>query len=111
MTLTIVLFGYIARITRAGDDPRRSTPTTRADRVPERAPSNVVVRRHVLRNALLPTIAVVAVQVGYLFGGLVAVEFLFNYAGDRRADPRVRPPKDLPLLTSGSSSSARCTSS
>ena len=34
-----------------------------------------------LRNALLPTIAVVAVQVGYLVGGLVVVEVLFNYQG------------------------------
>ena len=31
-------------------------------------------RRHVLRNALLPTIAVVAAQIGYLVGGLVVVE-------------------------------------
>ena len=44
-------------------------------------PSRVVVRKHVLRNALPPTIAVVAVQVGYLVGSLVAVELLFNYQG------------------------------
>ena len=30
---------------------------------------------------LLPTIAVVATQVGYLLGGLVAIELLFNYRG------------------------------
>ena len=37
--------------------------------------------RHVLRNALLPTIAVVATQTGYLLGGLVIVERAFNYPG------------------------------
>ena len=36
---------------------------------------------HVLRNALLPTIAVVATQIGYLLGGLVIVERAFNYPG------------------------------
>jgi hypothetical protein len=40
-----------------------------------------VIRRHVLRNSLLPTIAVVATQVGYLIGGLVAIELIFNYNG------------------------------
>ena len=40
-----------------------------------------MVRRHVLRNALLPTIAVIATQIGYLIGGLVIVEVLFNYQG------------------------------
>ena len=34
-----------------------------------------------LRNSLLPTITVVSVQVGYLVGGLVVVETLFNYPG------------------------------
>ena len=36
-----------------------------------------------LRNSLLPTIAVVATQTGYLIGGLVVIETLFNYPGHR----------------------------
>jgi hypothetical protein len=40
-----------------------------------------VIRRHVLRNSLLPTITVIATQTGYLIGGLVVVEKLFNYPG------------------------------
>ena len=39
------------------------------------------VFRHVLRNALLPTIAVIATQVPYLVGGLIAIERVFNYPG------------------------------
>jgi peptide/nickel transport system permease protein len=39
------------------------------------------VVKHVLRNAMLPTIAVVASQIPYLVGGLVAVEIVFNYRG------------------------------
>ena len=34
-----------------------------------------------LRNALLPTIAVIATQVPYLAGGLIAIERVFNYPG------------------------------
>jgi len=40
-----------------------------------------VLWRHVLRNALLPTITVVATQTGYLIGGLLVVEVLFHYQG------------------------------
>ena len=40
-----------------------------------------MIRRHVLRNALLPTITVVASLLGYLAGGLVVIETLFHYRG------------------------------
>ena len=80
LTLTLVLFGYIARITRAGMIEALDSDYARTAYL-KGLPHSVVVRRHVLRNALLPTIAVVAVQVGYLVGGLVVVEVLFNYQG------------------------------
>ncbi len=44
-------------------------------------PRRRVVARHVLRNSLLPTVTVVGAQVGWLVGGLVVVERLFNYSG------------------------------
>ncbi|MBU6379375.1 MAG: ABC transporter permease [Gammaproteobacteria bacterium] len=40
-----------------------------------------IVRRHVLPNALLPAINVVALTVGWLLGGVVVVEKVFNYPG------------------------------
>ena len=75
-----VLFGYIARITRAGVVEALDSDYTRTAYL-KGLSTTVVVRRHVLRNALLPTIAVVATQIGYLVGGLVVVERLFNYQG------------------------------
>jgi peptide/nickel transport system permease protein len=60
-----------------------------------------VIRRHVLRNALLPTIAVVATQTGYLLGGLVAIEFLFNYQGIGQLLYTAATEKDFPLLQAG----------
>ncbi len=44
-------------------------------------PRRTVIRRHVLRNSLLPTITVIATQTGYLIGGLFVVETLFHYNG------------------------------
>jgi peptide/nickel transport system permease protein len=40
-----------------------------------------VIFRHVLRNALLPAITVIAINVGYVLGGVVVVEFVFSYPG------------------------------
>jgi peptide/nickel transport system permease protein len=100
LTLTLVLFGYIARITRAGMIEALDSDYARTASL-KGLPSAVVVRRHVLRNALLPTIAVVAVQVGYLVGGLVAVEVLFNYQGIGLLIYESAREKDLPLLTAG----------
>jgi peptide/nickel transport system permease protein len=44
-------------------------------------PLRLVLMRHVLRNALVPTITVVMSSVGYLVGGLVIIEYLFGYPG------------------------------
>jgi peptide/nickel transport system permease protein len=100
MTLTLVLFGYIARITRAGMIEALDSDYARTAYL-KGLPSSVVIRKHVLRNALLPTIAVVAVQVGYLVGGLVVVEVLFNYQGIGSLIYEAARQKDLPLLTAG----------
>jgi peptide/nickel transport system permease protein len=100
VTLTLVLFGYIARITRAGTIEALESDYTRTAYL-KGLPPSVVVRKHVLRNALLPTIAVVAVQVGYLVGGLVVVEVLFNYQGIGLLIYEAARQKDLPLLTAG----------
>jgi peptide/nickel transport system permease protein len=59
-----------------------------------------VIGRHVLRNSLLPTIAVVATQTGYLIGGLVVIETLFNYPGMGKLIFTAASQKDMPLLES-----------
>jgi peptide/nickel transport system permease protein len=78
--LVLVLFGYIARMARAGTIDVLNSDYTRTA-VLKGLPSRTVIRRHVLRNSLLPTITVIATQTGYLIGGLVVVETLFNYHG------------------------------
>ncbi len=98
--LVLVLFGYIARMARAGtiealDSDYARTATLKG------LPRSVVIRRHILRNALLPTITVIATQTGYLIGGLVVVEQLFNYQGIGRLIWSAANGKDFPMLEAG----------
>jgi peptide/nickel transport system permease protein len=60
-----------------------------------------VLFRHVLRNSLLPTIAVVATQTGYLIGGLLVIEKLFNYNGIGQRIYVAGTNKDFTMLQSG----------
>jgi peptide/nickel transport system permease protein len=95
--LVLVLFGYIARMARAGtiealeSDYVRTATLKGLKRV-------VVIYRHVLRNSMLPTITVIATQTGYLIGGLVIVERLFNYQGIGNLIFHAANAKDFPML-------------
>jgi peptide/nickel transport system permease protein len=80
ISLLLVLFGYIARITRAGVIEALDSDYMRTAVLKGLSRRKAVVK-HVLRNALLPTIAVIASQIPYLIGGLIAVEIVFNYPG------------------------------
>lgn len=95
--LVLVLFGYVARIMRAGVIEAIDADYTRTA-ILKGIPHRKVIRKHVLRNALLPTIAVIASQVSYLVGGLVAVEIIFNYPGFGLALRTSVTYRDFPLL-------------
>ena len=99
LTLVVLLFGYIARITRAGTIESLDADYTRTAYL-KGLSRQVVLRRHVLRNSLLPTIAVVATQTGFLVGGLVIIETLFNYPGMGKLIFTAASQKDFPLLQS-----------
>ena len=80
LAIFLVYFGYIARVARAGTIEAVEADYTRTAYM-KGLSSRQVVSGHVLRNSLQPTVAVVGTQIGYLFGGLVALEVLFNYQG------------------------------
>ncbi len=98
--LVLVLFGYIARMARAGTIEALESDYARTA-ILKGLPRNVVIRRHILRNSLLPTITVIATQTGYLIGGLVVVEQLFNYQGIGRLILSAASSKDFPMLEAG----------
>ena len=98
--LVFVLFGYIARMARAGTIEALNSDYARTA-VLKGLPEATVIRRHVLRNSLLPTITVIATQTGYLIGGLVVVETLFNYQGLGNLIYKAAVAKDFPMLEAG----------
>jgi peptide/nickel transport system permease protein len=98
--LVLVLFGYIARMARAGTIEALNSDYTRTA-VLKGLPQATVIRRHVLRNSLLPTITVIATQTGYLIGGLVVVETLFNYQGLGNLIYKAAISHDFPMLEAG----------
>jgi peptide/nickel transport system permease protein len=98
--MAIVYFGYIARMTRAGTIDVLQSDYARTATM-KGLTSSQTMRRHVLRNALIPTVAVIAVQVGYLFGGIIAVEKIFTYNGMGTTMLFAAENKDLPMLTAG----------
>jgi peptide/nickel transport system permease protein len=100
IAMAIVYFGYIARMTRAGTIEVLQSDYTRTATMKGLTTSQTM-RRHVLRNALVPTVAVIAVQIGYLFGGIIAVEKIFNYNGMGATMLFAAQRKDLPMLTAG----------
>jgi peptide/nickel transport system permease protein len=100
LALVMVLFGYIARIARAGTIEALDADYTRTAYL-KGLPTTTVIRRHVLRNSLLPTIAVIATQTGYLIGGLVVIETIFNYNGIGQRIYTAAQNKDVSMLESG----------
>ncbi len=97
MALVLVLFGYISRIARAGVIEAMDSDYSRTA-VLKGLSKRQMINRHVLRNALLPTIAVIASQVPYLVGGLVAVEIVFNYPGFGSLLLQAVQYRDYPML-------------
>lgn len=77
---TLVLLAYIARLTRAGviEELKRDYVRTA---VLKGLPYRTVIIKHVLRNALLPTITVIAISTTWLVSGLVVIEWVFGYPG------------------------------
>lgn len=95
--LMFVLFGYISRMARAGTGEALHSNYVRTA-VLKGLPLRTVLWTHVLRNSLLPTITVIAVQTGYLVGGLVVTETLFNYPGIGKLILDSAVGHDLPVL-------------
>ena len=97
ITASLVMVAYIVRLTRAGVVEELKQPYVRTARL-KGLPRRAVIWKHVLRNALLPTITVVALSFGWLISGLVVVESVFNYPGLGRLMVFAITRRDLPLV-------------
>ncbi|MCF7644206.1 ABC transporter permease [Bacillus subtilis] len=96
ITLGGVFVGPVARMTRTsvldvlGADHIR---TARAKGLKERK----VVTRHALRNALVPVVTLIGLQIGFLLGGAVVVETVFSWPGIGRLAVGAILSSDLPM--------------
>ena len=97
LTASLVILAYISRMTRVGVIGEVNKPYVRTARLKGLSRWSVT-SRHVLRNALLPTIAVIAISFGWLISGLIVVENVYNYPGLGRLMIFAIDRRDLPLI-------------
>jgi peptide/nickel transport system permease protein len=97
LTLVLAVTPYVTRIMRASTIEvleSEYVEMARLKGVPERA----VLLRHALPNALGPTFQVIAINLAYLAGGVIVVEYVFNYAGIGGALRDAVLNRDLPVV-------------
>lgn len=80
VTVALHLLTVIFRMTRASVLEMRAHDWVRTARAKGLA-RKLVVRRHILRNALGPVVTVVGLQLGVMLGSTVLVEFVYNWPG------------------------------
>lgn len=97
LTLGLIFSAIIARLTRSAvlevlqQDYIR---TARAKGLSER----VVIYRHALRNALIPVVTIVGLQLGFLLGGAFVVETVFTYPGLGQLAVKSVQYRDFPVI-------------
>ncbi|AWJ87954.1 ABC transporter (plasmid) [Azospirillum sp. TSH58] len=97
VTLVLMLIARIARLTRSSMIDVLQTNYVKYARA-KGLPETVVIVRHALRNALLPTITVLAIDFGLILGGVVVIETVFSFPGMGRLLLFAIQRHDLPLI-------------
>ena len=97
LTLSLILTAHIARQVRSEMSDVLASDYVRAARL-KGLPEFHVVRRHALRNALAPAVAVISLDVGYLLGGIIVVEEVFAWPGLGRLIIYALQNRDLPVI-------------
>lgn len=98
--LTFILASHISRQIRSEmidvlkSDYVRSATIKGLDRI-------TVLFGHALPNAILPTLTILALDIGYLIGGIVVIEEVFAYPGLGRLLIFAMQSRDLPLIQAG----------
>ena len=97
IALALISVAHVLRMVRTCVVDVLASPYVRMARlrgVPERR----IVWRHVLPNAMLPAISLIALQFAWLLGGVVVIEVVFNYPGLGRLTVDAVSDRDLPLV-------------
>jgi peptide/nickel transport system permease protein len=97
LTLVIAVAPYVARIMRASMIEVLESDYVEMARL-KGLPERTVLLRHALPNALGPVFQVIALNLAYLAGGIIVVEYVFNYTGIGSAIQEAVINHDLPVI-------------
>lgn len=100
MTLTIILAAHISRMVRSEMVDTLDSDFIRAAYLRGLRRRRVILY-HALPNSLLPAITVIALDIGYLIGGVIVVEEVFSFPGVGRQLILAIENRDLPMLQAG----------
>jgi len=100
ITLVLTIYGSMTLIIRSamldvlGED---FILTARAKGLAQRQ----ILRRHALRNAMLPIVTLVALSLGYIVAGAILVEIVFTWPGIGSALYNAVVTRDYPMMQGG----------
>ncbi len=100
LTVSIILIAHVSRMVRSELVDVLHADYIRAARL-KGLSGRAVLFKHGLRNALLPTITIVALDIGYLLGGVIVVEEIFALPGIGRQLIVAIQSRDLPSIQAG----------
>ena len=97
VTLCLAVVPYISRMLRASTIEVLESEYVMMARL-KGLSGNVVLWRHAMPNAIVPTLQVIALNLAWLAGGIVSVEFVFNFRGIGYALVDAVANRDLPVV-------------
>jgi len=97
LTLSMVMFGQIARMTRAAVLNVLSSPYIEMA-ILKGVPRRKIILRHALRNVIGPIANIIAVSTAYLISGVVIVETIFGFPGIAKLMVDGVQLRDIPLV-------------
>ncbi len=100
LTVSVIMMAHVSRMVRSETIDVLAGDYIRAARLRGLSQSRIILR-HTLRNALLPVITVIALDVGYLLGGIIVVEEIFALPGIGRQLLLAITSRDLPSIQAG----------
>lgn len=97
ISVNFVILAYVLRQTRSSMIETLESAYIRTARLKGVAERNVLAK-HALRNGLLPTITVIAINFGWMMGSVVIIEEIFSYPGIGRLLVDSIHSRDLPVI-------------
>lgn len=100
LTLALILTAHISRMIRSEMSDTLNTDYVHAARLKGLSRSQVLFK-HALKNSMLPAITIIALDIGYLIGGIIVVEEVFAFPGLGRQLILAIQNRDLPMIQAG----------